>query len=283
MSSEFNEQSCVRCKSYLFADDDVVVCPICGAPHHRECYEALGHCALEELHGTEREYSKIKEKVKEESKPVKVTEQPRPNDDSFPPFANMPQFDLLGGVPADYDLGEGVTADEAKRFVMANTHRYIPKFAILNKKNKISWNWMAFVCPTGWLLSRKMYKLGIASGVFSVIGNILMLPLSGQLYGVDATVDLALQSTMANLSEVGKSVVILAVIGTLVQLAVSLTFALLGDWLYKGYTLDSIKAINTQSEDRDVAFRKKGGVSFLLFMLGFMLVNYVSNIIGIML
>lgn len=30
--------------------EDIVVCPDCGAPHHRECYQRLGHCALIENH-----------------------------------------------------------------------------------------------------------------------------------------------------------------------------------------------------------------------------------------
>ena len=48
--------SCAGCKAYLFEEDDIVYCPVCGAPHHRECYNRTGHCALEELHGTENEY-----------------------------------------------------------------------------------------------------------------------------------------------------------------------------------------------------------------------------------
>ena len=25
-------------------DDDIVVCPVCGAPYHRACYQEAGHC-----------------------------------------------------------------------------------------------------------------------------------------------------------------------------------------------------------------------------------------------
>ena len=53
MSLNDKGSSCVRCHAYIFPEDDIVYCPICGAPHHRECYNTLGHCALEELHGTE--------------------------------------------------------------------------------------------------------------------------------------------------------------------------------------------------------------------------------------
>ena len=46
------EKQCAYCHTILFDDDDVVYCPECGAPHHRECYNKLGHCAREQLHGT---------------------------------------------------------------------------------------------------------------------------------------------------------------------------------------------------------------------------------------
>ena len=39
---------CAKCGQAFTAEDDVVVCPDCGAPHHRHCYAQLGHCALQE-------------------------------------------------------------------------------------------------------------------------------------------------------------------------------------------------------------------------------------------
>ena len=52
MNNETERLKCSVCHAYLFDDDDTVYCPVCGAPHHRECYNGLGHCAFEEAHGT---------------------------------------------------------------------------------------------------------------------------------------------------------------------------------------------------------------------------------------
>ncbi len=41
---------CPVCKSPFADGDDIVVCPVCGAPHHRECYKQKGGCGLEENH-----------------------------------------------------------------------------------------------------------------------------------------------------------------------------------------------------------------------------------------
>lgn len=43
---------CSVCGKVFTADDDVVVCPQCGAPYHRACYEKEGKCIYAERHGT---------------------------------------------------------------------------------------------------------------------------------------------------------------------------------------------------------------------------------------
>lgn len=43
---------CPVCGKAFTADDDIVVCPQCGAPYHRECYAKEGKCVYSESHGT---------------------------------------------------------------------------------------------------------------------------------------------------------------------------------------------------------------------------------------
>ena len=50
---KYSGADCPVCHKKFSENDDVVVCPECGAPHHRDCYIRLGHCALEDRHGTE--------------------------------------------------------------------------------------------------------------------------------------------------------------------------------------------------------------------------------------
>ena len=47
---EFTQYTCPVCSKRFVNGDDVVVCPECGAPHHRECYEENGHCFYEDKH-----------------------------------------------------------------------------------------------------------------------------------------------------------------------------------------------------------------------------------------
>lgn len=306
MSLNTNGLSCVRCKSYLFPEDDIVYCPVCGAPHHRDCYSVLGHCALESLHGTPEEYSRDKEiaamdtanESKEEPKQENNTTRcemcgdvydsqlkqcPKCGTPGFASMNNIIQFDFLGGVPADYDLGDGISANEAKNFVMANTQRYIPKFATLNKKHRVSWNWAAFLFPCGWLLSRKMYKNGIIAGLLTVIATMLYYPLNLKLYNMgfsDAPFTYETIETLSErLPEVGNVIMALAGVSLIINLFIRLLSAVFGDYSYKKYTLANIKHIKSKSEDITADYRKKGGVNIFLFLIGVMLVEYIPLII----
>lgn len=41
---------CLSCGTAFTAEDDVVVCPDCGTPYHRACFEKEGRCINDELH-----------------------------------------------------------------------------------------------------------------------------------------------------------------------------------------------------------------------------------------
>lgn len=309
MSLNTEGVSCVRCHAYLFPEDDIVYCPVCGAPHHRECYNQLGHCALEEFHGTDRQYDKVKAREEEQA----AAEMPNTGENAeglitcqmchekydfalnacpkcgAPNIAkaggSFVNFDFLGGVPADYDIGDGITADEAKRFVAANTPRYIPKFAVLNAKNKLSWNWLAFLFPCGWMLSRKMYKNGIIAGLLTVISSLFYLPFINAINNLGTTPGETqaqiMQSIYEHLPKMGAAVIAALLAGFVLNIAVRILSALFGDYLYKQYAISSIKTIRAESEDMDYDYRKKGGVNIFLFLLGTMAVQYLPALIGI--
>lgn len=46
----YEKHSCAYCARQLRAEDDVVVCPVCATPQHRECWMENGHCVNEALH-----------------------------------------------------------------------------------------------------------------------------------------------------------------------------------------------------------------------------------------
>ncbi len=47
---EFTQYTCPVCNRQFENGDDVVVCPDCGAPHHRSCYEQTNRCFYYDRH-----------------------------------------------------------------------------------------------------------------------------------------------------------------------------------------------------------------------------------------
>lgn len=310
MSLKVEGSSCVRCKAYLFSEDDVVYCPECGAPHHRECYNALGHCALEELHGTENEYSREKVSEAQEQAQKKAEENKTEQTESIGttecnvcgekysmesqrcPKCGAPNivkitgyngFDFLGGVPADYKLDENVTAEDAKKFVASNTHRYIPKFATLNEKKRVSWNWMAFLFPCGWMFSRKMYKNGILLGILCLMVSLLAIPLTVEMRGIsiaeNTTYLEAVMSMAEAIPQMSTAAVLLQLLGRTADLIIRTVSALFGDYIYRTHTVSAVKRIKAESEDIAFDYRKYGGVSLFGFLLATMVLQYLPSIL----
>lgn len=307
MSLKLEGEKCPICHAYLFEDDDAVYCPECGAPHHRACYNQFGHCGVEHLHGTDMQYDRAKEKAETEREPIKE-EKPPINERitvkcrmcgeeydpscrvcpkcSAPNMASMGgfvQFDFLGGVPADMDIGDGVTADEAKRFVAANTTRYIPKFAAMKAGKRTSWNWLAFLFPCGWFLSRKMYFSGVFVGILTVAITLLQFPfvIAVNNLGISdtATYMQVYQAVMENIGQIGMSLIILAFVSLVLNLILRIISAAFGDYLYRNHTISNIKQMRAESEDMDADYRKRGGVSIFAMMLGLIAVQYLPSII----
>ena len=46
----YEKQPCPVCNENFQPNDDIVVCPVCGSPHHRECYKKNGECGNFEKH-----------------------------------------------------------------------------------------------------------------------------------------------------------------------------------------------------------------------------------------
>ncbi len=48
----YSNQTCPHCGKPLAEGEDIVVCPVCATPQHRECWMQAGHCANDSLHAS---------------------------------------------------------------------------------------------------------------------------------------------------------------------------------------------------------------------------------------
>lgn len=106
---DYSNHRCPVCKKVFEKDSEIVVCPICGAPHHRDCYEQEMHCHFLDKHNEGFDY---KAEYSEESKTENKTEAPKGATDSgIVACENCGMFNVAG---SDKCSGCGMPLPENK-------------------------------------------------------------------------------------------------------------------------------------------------------------------------
>ncbi|NMP38379.1 MAG: DUF2628 domain-containing protein [Clostridiales bacterium] len=191
---------CPACSKVFEDTDDMVVCPECGTPQHRECWNEHNCCVNAEKHsqGYVFKMPDVPEQAAPESDfgknvrcPVCGTENPygepvcrncgnriyiapQSPEAPFPPYANAGNpYPPYGESPnAGYAPQPGITEEtieeipvsEVIRFVGPGSHKYIPRFLKSEKTGKkTGWNWGAFFFAQYWMFFRKMYKTALTA------------------------------------------------------------------------------------------------------------------------
>lgn len=162
----YTGEKCVLCKKTFTDEDDIVVCPECGSPHHRGCYKIQNKCANEFLHAESAHWTaSFQPKEEELAEP-----QEAPNEaETF----GIPRPYL--GFDPNEDMG-GAPLKDVSDFVRTNTIYYIPIFKRMKDTGRsLSFNLLSFIFPPIYFANRKMWFWAIASLVISVL---LSMPLA---------------------------------------------------------------------------------------------------------
>lgn len=313
MSLEVKGQVCPICKAYLFDDDEIAVCPTCGAPHHRECFVNAGKCGLEKFHGTDKQYDKVKEaEQKEEPKKSEPTEKAGKKkcfscgsyydeEDNFCPHCGSKKqengfgdfgsygvkFDFLGGVNPNEDMGEGHKADDVKKFVAVSTHQMLPRFKKFKNGKRVSFSFWHLLFPSATFAMRKMYFFAAISATLEVVAALLMLPFTNSVATVMASsskmnyVEL-IKKTLETGGEAAKQNVILLAVGVGLIILWNVLCSLFANRIYYKHVIKTMTDIDKTAEDEDekiLLYRKRGAINLFAFILVAMLVNMLPEII----
>lgn len=198
---EFTQYTCPVCDKRFENGDDVVVCPECGTPHHRDCWEKTGCCFYEDRHaeGFSFENANAEDKGSDSDNSSNVTicphckaenektsfycgtcgfplntedrkqENSRQDDRNQPqsgmPFgfgaAGNPMYDPMAGLNSEDELAEGVTVGEAAKYVGKSTPYYLLVFNRIKQFGSGKFNFSAFLFSGAFFIYRKMYVPGI--------------------------------------------------------------------------------------------------------------------------
>lgn len=64
--ADFTGKQCIACSEHFKVGDDIVVCPDCGTPYHRACYNEKGECINYALHESGESWQQAEQEKKTE-------------------------------------------------------------------------------------------------------------------------------------------------------------------------------------------------------------------------
>lgn len=187
---DFTKYKCAVCNKDFNKGDDIVVCPECGTPHHRECWKQAGECINSFKHNSEEPVEILKAEAETEKPDIQKgvfngefqSEVNTENNNS--PLNEQDVRDLLNRLKTDSitpesEIYEGCTVSEYEAVVGKNLNIYIPNFMFEAKTKKSDrWNIPAFFVPFAWSVYRKMYGFAaIILAVYIALFGIISYPI----------------------------------------------------------------------------------------------------------
>ncbi|MEG2203800.1 MAG: RING finger protein, partial [Oscillospiraceae bacterium] len=230
--SKYSGIPCTHCGHPFEENDDIVVCPECGAPSHRSCYREAGRCALSEQHapGFAWQLPAADPKVKGGTVVCPSCNAVNPKQVGFCQMCGArleePPAERFGGrmpfgdrADAQQERGRidaveqwevnGVSARELSAYTGNSAFYFLRQFQmLLRTKFNISWNWSAFLFNFLYFFYRRMYLLGGILMAFFVITDLpsvfysmefLKMSWIPQVFGVTVPYDAALMAQMESM------------------------------------------------------------------------------------
>ncbi|MCM1114018.1 MAG: DUF2628 domain-containing protein [Clostridium sp.] len=205
-------EKCPVCDKLFTEEDDIVICPICGTPHHRSCYSEIGHCINAGKHKDGFDYREnsffTEERSAEDNQNTDDAEAKTNAENAY--YSAKPEntkticsacgAEIERSAPfcshcgakqqnVDYDSfrptasfevggsivdGDDTIDDKSVDDIAAVVRSNKGRFIKKFKENKrFSWNWGGFFFGAYYLFFRKMYAQGIVCMAVELIASLL--------------------------------------------------------------------------------------------------------------
>lgn len=284
---QFTGIPCSICGKPLTDADDIVVCPDCGAPYHRACYEKQGTCVYADRHGSfewtppasalpQRKCPNCGASNPESADRCSHCGYPFASGQDVPPRAGAGRatyqnqaggFDyarLYQNAQADpwqsraasaVEPIDGISGDDWATYIGPASPLYLRDFARMQRYGrKSSICFSALLFGPLYFFYRKAWKPAFA---FLAIDLVLNLPALLELLVLsESAVAPAIRSS---------SLVMMAQIASILSFAVMVLTGMFAKYLYRRTAAQRIRRIEADFPDRDkreAVLRAQGGVSW---------------------
>ena len=286
---QFTGCPCSVCGKTLTDTDDIVVCPDCGAPYHRACYQAQGACVYAGKHDTGFEWTPPASAQPEHKCPNCGAPNPESaqrcshcgyvfgSEQAAPPprvDANRQAQQPGGGfnytrlyqeaqagsywqasaASADEPI-DGIPSDEWATYLGPSSPAYLRDFSQMQKYGrKSSICFSALLFGPLYFFYRKAWKPAF---VFLAVDLLLQLP---------SLLELLVLSESAFAPAIsGSTLLFLAQIASIASFAVMVLSGMFAKYLYRRIAAERIRRIEAEFPDkskREAVLRAQGGVSW---------------------
>lgn len=302
--TRFENKLCPVCRKPFTDKDDIVVCPVCGTPHHRACYMQKGGCGVEEFHASgfiweghlPGEEPPQEQTAPESGQDAEIIDTPECGQPDA--FSDEHHADYPGGVPGGFGVygtngqpvdlqdlldqinrqtmdetrGEdGVSAKELSCYVGKSVMHYSQAFA-------------AFRAPTAPGQNKRRVFFNLCAGLFSPVhqfyrrldGVGILLVLLEMAYYIPALLSVSgavSNSVLSNIQLIASGLNFVAMI----------LLCMFGDYIYYRHCVKRIKQIRLNFDDGKAqgyyeALNAKGSPSWLRAIISILAVYLLQAI-----
>ncbi len=285
--------NCPVCKKPFAPGDDIVVCPDCGAPYHRACYELQGACVFEEMHGPGFEWKRPASAPALKKCPncgspyaddqtfcehcgASLREAPAPHTEpkSFLPEGFERFSSIYAGLEENNLNGEidGIPIKDWETFIGPSAPYYIYQFKRMDATGqKRGFVFSAALFPYVYFFYRKMWLQGVLALLIELVLN---TPAT-----ISELINPSLLATFLKINVTTFNNIIL--IGLLVLWAIRIiVWGMFGSWFYRRTCVKRIRKLQQTSTDESeyrYLLRKKGGYNYSVLVVVFVLISLFST------
>lgn len=242
---------CHYCQKSFKNDDDIVVCPECGTPYHRHCFQDAGQCTNIELHQSGESWLSRRKKelydAKQNARQAEYDEMESARQrGEIPKMFNAELYDGVRLNPNDPTVGldpeeeyDGAKMSEIAEFVAVNKFYYLPLFRLMKKTGrKISFNFISLLFPQFYFANRKMWLSMILT---VILKTVIGLP-NALLF---MTENMGRRFSWLDIESTGFSNIYR--LSAAADLAVSVLFFLFANYLYYRHTVRKVTKLRAES------------------------------------
>lgn len=306
--SRFTDKLCPICRERFTDNDDVVVCPECGTPHHRECYNKTGSCGVGGYHAEgfvwngklPDELETVRQEAPKDSFDPHYAEYPTgAGAQDIPHSSGVPEIEELNGFPDQYfefyreirsmtideERGEdGVSGKELCHFAGKSIMHYAQAFSAFRKgiikdgkrqPVKIFIN----VCSGFFMPIHQFYRrMDLLGILLLLVSAVTALPEILLMYDVEYA---SIEFTAAMTSTLN----MLAVLSNLISFAATILMCIFGDYLYYRFCVRRIKKIRSRYDDGKaqgyyMALAESGAPSKLRIVIGILAYLLMAQLVA---